>query len=131
MSRWHRVRVMKQDVHGGDGGASRRSSAPSVARVVGGVCGGEPRTTSRGPHLLYIALYDGGPPTMDPLGTPDQGARSNPTRPLGRVGVEIELTPARLVGLTSSPTHVVPVKPPNHAGLWRLLDFAFLITLCI
>jgi hypothetical protein len=37
--RWHRVRVMKQDVRGGDGGASRRSSAPSVARVVGGVCG--------------------------------------------------------------------------------------------
>jgi hypothetical protein len=38
--RWHRVRVMKQDARGGDGGASRRSSAPSVARVVGGVCGG-------------------------------------------------------------------------------------------
>jgi len=43
---------------------------------VGGVCGGagEPRTTSRGPHLLYIALCDGGPPTMDRLGAPDQGA---------------------------------------------------------
>jgi hypothetical protein len=31
---------MTQDVRGDDGGASRRSSAPSVARVVGGVCGG-------------------------------------------------------------------------------------------
>jgi hypothetical protein len=38
--RWHRVRVMKQDVRDGDGGASHRSSTPSVARVVGGVCGG-------------------------------------------------------------------------------------------
>jgi hypothetical protein len=31
--RWHRVRVMKQEVRGGDGGASRRSSALSVARL--------------------------------------------------------------------------------------------------
>jgi hypothetical protein len=38
--RWHCVRVMKQDVHGGDGDASRHSSAPSIAKVVGGVCGG-------------------------------------------------------------------------------------------
>jgi hypothetical protein len=37
--RWHCVRVMKQDVCSGDGGASRRSSAPSFSRVVGGVCG--------------------------------------------------------------------------------------------
>jgi hypothetical protein len=44
------------------------------------------------PRLLYIALCDEGPPTMDRLGTPDQGARSSPTRPLGRVDVQIELT---------------------------------------
>jgi hypothetical protein len=48
--RWQRVRAMKVDVRGGDGGASRRSSAPSVARVVGGVCGGagESRIASLG-----------------------------------------------------------------------------------
>ena len=44
------------------------------------------------PHLLYIALCDGGPPTTAWLGAPDQGARSSPLRPLGRDGVEIELT---------------------------------------
>jgi hypothetical protein len=32
--------TMKQDFRGGDGSASRRSNAPSVTRVVGGVCGG-------------------------------------------------------------------------------------------
>jgi hypothetical protein len=33
-ARWHCVQVMKQDARGGDGGASRRSNAPSIARVV-------------------------------------------------------------------------------------------------
>jgi hypothetical protein len=83
MSRWHRVRVMKQDVHGGDGGASRRSSAPSVARVVGGVCGGEPRTTSRGPHLLYIALYDGGATNYGSVGHPRPGREVKPDSAFG------------------------------------------------
>jgi hypothetical protein len=32
---------------------------------------------------------------MDRLGAPDQGVRSSPTWPLGRVGVEIELTLGR------------------------------------
>jgi hypothetical protein len=53
---------------------------------------GEPRTASRGPHPLFIALCDGGPPTMDWLGAPDQGAVTSPLRPLGRNGKEIELT---------------------------------------
>jgi hypothetical protein len=53
---------------------------------------GEPRTASRGPHPLFIALCDGGPPTMDWLGAPDQGAVTSPLRPLGRNGREIELT---------------------------------------
>ena len=44
------------------------------------------------PTSSYIALCDGGPPTMVWLGAPDQGARSSPFRPLGRDGVEIELT---------------------------------------
>jgi hypothetical protein len=39
---------------------------------------GEPRTASRGPHPLFIALCDGGPPTMDWLGAPDQGAVTTP-----------------------------------------------------
>jgi hypothetical protein len=49
----------------------------------------EPRTASRGPHPLFIALCDGGPPTMDWLGAPDQGAVTSPLRPNGG---EIELT---------------------------------------
>jgi hypothetical protein len=91
--RWHRVLVMKQDVRGGDGGASRRSSAPSVAKVVGGVCGGVVNLVLRAvaPPPLYSTVRRG-PPIMDRLGAPDQGARSSPTRLLGRIGVEIELT---------------------------------------
>jgi hypothetical protein len=57
---------------------------------------GEPHTASRGPHPLFIALCDGGPPTMDWLGGPDQGARTSPLRPLGCNGREIELTPTTL-----------------------------------
>jgi hypothetical protein len=53
---------------------------------------GEPRTASRGPHPLFIALCDGGPPTMNWLGAPDKGARTSPLRALGRNGREIELT---------------------------------------
>jgi hypothetical protein len=60
----------------------------------------EPCTASHGPHPLFIALCDGGPPTMDWLGAPDQGARTSPLRPLGRNGREIELT----FSLSISPT---------------------------
>jgi hypothetical protein len=73
-------------------------AAPVLPRSVS-VCGlgcvrrrGEPRPASRGPHPLFIALCDGGPPTMDWLGAPDQGAVTSPLRPLGRNGEEIELT---------------------------------------
>jgi hypothetical protein len=73
-------------------------AAPVLPRSVR-VCGvgcvrrrSEPRTASRGPHPLFIALCDGGPPTMDWLGAPDQGAVTSPLRPLGRNGEEIELT---------------------------------------
>jgi hypothetical protein len=73
-------------------------AAPMLPRSVR-VCGvgcvrrrGEPHTASHGPHPLFIALCDGGPPTMDWLGAPDQGAVSSPLRPLGRNGEEIELT---------------------------------------
>ena len=110
--RWQRRHATREDGGGGDE-ASRRSSA-SLDRSgdVGGVCGGgESRTERRGPHLLYIALCDGGPPTMVRLGAPDQGARSSPSRPLGRDRVEIELT-----------------WPPYLAGrLLRPLDHAFLL----
>jgi hypothetical protein len=73
-------------------------AAPVLPRVGLGFMGwgvwrrGEPRIASRGPHPLFIALCDGGPPTMDWLGAPDQGARTSPLRPLGRNGREIELT---------------------------------------
>jgi hypothetical protein len=73
-------------------------AAPVLPRVGLGFVGwdvwrrGEPRTASRGPHPLFIALCDGGPPTMDWLGAPDQGARTSPLRPKGRNVREIELT---------------------------------------
>jgi hypothetical protein len=94
---------------GGTGcvGSRRRASVAAVAELPAApvlprsvrVCGvgcvrrrGEPRTASRGPHPLFIALCDGGPPTMDWLGAPDQGTVTSPLRPLGRNGGEIELT---------------------------------------
>jgi hypothetical protein len=73
-------------------------SAPVLPRVRLGFVGwgvrrhGEPRTASRSPHPLFIALCDEGPPTMDWLGAPDQDARTSPLQPLGRNGREIELT---------------------------------------
>ena len=57
-------------------------SVPSLDRIrvwdVGGVSGGsgECRALCPGPHLLYMALRDDGPPTMIRLSTPDQGAGS-------------------------------------------------------
>jgi hypothetical protein len=51
-------------------------AAPVLPRVGLGFVGwgvwrhGEPRTASRGPHPLFIALCDAGPPTMDWLGAP-------------------------------------------------------------
>jgi hypothetical protein len=74
---------------GGGGGASRRSSAPSgLLGSVGGLCGGtgESRTARHGPTSLFIALCDGGPPTMYWLGAPDQGARPSPSRHLDHDG---------------------------------------------
>jgi hypothetical protein len=53
-------------------------SAPSLIGLgyVGEESGGsdELRTKCSGPHLLYMALCDGGPPTRVRLGAPDQGA---------------------------------------------------------
>jgi hypothetical protein len=43
--------------------------------LLGGEYGSsEPRTKSRRPPPLYIEQGDGGPPAMDGLGAPDQGA---------------------------------------------------------
>jgi hypothetical protein len=62
-------------------------AAPVLPRVGLGFVGwgvwrrGEPRTASCGPHPLFMALCDGGPPTMDWLGAPNQGARTSPLRP--------------------------------------------------
>jgi hypothetical protein len=70
-------------------------AAPVLPRVGLGFVGwgvwrrGEPRTASRGPHPLFIALCDGGPPTMDWLGAPD---RVRERARYGRNGREIELT---------------------------------------
>jgi hypothetical protein len=39
-------------------------------------------TRAPAPHLLYIALRDGGPPAIVGLGAPDQGADQRPNEPL-------------------------------------------------
>jgi hypothetical protein len=107
----------------GCAGSTKRGAAVAVAELPAApmlprsvmVCGvgcvrrrGEPRTASRGPHPLFIALRDGGPPTMDWLGAPDQDAVSSPLRPLGRNGEEIELT------VTVNPGGVLgPMIPPT------------------
>jgi len=53
----------------------------------------QPREQSRRPPPLFIAQGDGGPPAMDGLGAPDQGASQGPKKPLGLLGQEINLTP--------------------------------------
>jgi hypothetical protein len=51
---------------------------------VGGECGsGEPRALSGWPPPLFIAQGDGGPPAIDGLRAPDQGASQGSRRPLG------------------------------------------------
>jgi hypothetical protein len=91
VGRWHRVRRIQEEGLGGGGdGASRRSSAPSgrLGFVGWGVRRhGEPRTASRGPHPLFIALCDGGPTIMDLVARPPPGREDEPV-----TGREIELT---------------------------------------
>jgi hypothetical protein len=68
------------------GGASHRFSASlsiGLGLGVGNSGGGEPRTLCRGPHLLYMALRDRGPPALLGLDAPDQGVGQGPNEPLG------------------------------------------------
>jgi hypothetical protein len=70
------------------GGASRRWLCPSLVigiRVVGRETGGsgEPRTECPGPHLSFICAVRWGPPAMDGLGVPNQGASSRPKKGVG------------------------------------------------
>ena len=53
-------------------------------RTVGGVLGGsgEPRAWRPGPHLLFMALCDGRPPTILGLDAPDQARIQGPNWPL-------------------------------------------------
>jgi hypothetical protein len=71
----------------GGGGASRHLAAHplrSELGFVGGECGsGEPRALSHRPPPLFIAQGDGGPPAIDRLGVPDQGASQGSRRSLG------------------------------------------------
>jgi hypothetical protein len=60
----------------------------SRVRTVGCGSGSEPHSLCPGPHLLFMVLYDGGPPAVYGLGTPDQGAGQGPSWPLGQL-VEI------------------------------------------
>ena len=48
------------------------------------------------PMSLFMALCDGGPPTMERLGAPDQGVDQGPNWPLGQL-VEINLTFSLLI----------------------------------
>ena len=57
--------------------ASRHWLRPSLDRVrvsVGSAAHSEPRTESRRPSPVFIAQCDRGPPAIDGLGAPDQGA---------------------------------------------------------
>ena len=68
------------------GGASHRFSASlsiGLGLGVGNSGGDEPRTLCRGPHLLYMALRDRGPPALLGLDAPDQGMSQGPNEPLG------------------------------------------------
>ena len=62
------------------GGASRRWQRPLYDRlgfrILGEVLGGsgEPRAWRPSPHLLFMALCDGGSPTILGLGAPNMGA---------------------------------------------------------
>jgi hypothetical protein len=67
----------------------RRWSFPSLAApsrsvgLVGGVCVGvEPGVECPRPHLLLLALCDGGTNLVG-LDAPDQGVDQGPSRPLG------------------------------------------------
>jgi hypothetical protein len=61
------------------------------------VAHGEPRTENCRPPSLFITQCDRGPPAMNGLGAPDQGARSRPKWPLGHPGREIKPTFSPLI----------------------------------
>ena len=79
-------------------GASRRFSASLLDRIrVRTVCGRKAAQVNLvaralASHLLYIALRDGSPPTMERLGAPDQGADQGPDSVVGPSREEINLT---------------------------------------
>ena len=56
--------------------------------TVGGRKAAQVNLVTRAPasHLLYIALRDGGPPTMERLGAPDQGADPRAQLTVGPIG---------------------------------------------
>ena len=84
------VSVGEEKVVESDDGAEVESSVVSFDRLgfVGGVHGGyeESRAKCPGPHLLYMALYEEGPPIRFRLGAIDQNAIQGLTRSLDRVG---------------------------------------------
>ena len=59
------------------------------------------------PTSLFMALCDGGPPTMERLGAPDQGADQGPNWPLGQVG-------------GGQPNNLIWIKQTLRAGLERM-----------
>jgi hypothetical protein len=72
-------------------------SAPSQDRVrvrmsVGNWLRGRSRTSSPGPHLPFIALCDGGPPTISGWAPPIRAREGRPKRPLGLMVGDQNLT---------------------------------------
>jgi hypothetical protein len=69
----------------------------SLVRVVGGVAGGAVNLvpSAPAPTFFYMALCDGGPPTMARLGAPDQSVDQGPDSAVGPSREEINLTGLR------------------------------------
>jgi hypothetical protein len=77
-------------------GGSASLSIGLGLETVGNSGGSEPRESSRGPHLLFMALRDRGPPAICWAGLPRSGSSQGPGWPLGQP-VEIKLTFSPLI----------------------------------
>ena len=76
----------------------------------GGRC--EPRVSSPSPHLLFIALRDGGPPARRTAGRPRSGCESRSDSVVGPSQVEINLI-------------FSPLISPYNLNLFHFISFPF------
>ena len=84
------------------------------------------RTSYREPPTppLFNAQCDGGPPAIDGLGAPDQGARSRPKWPLGHCGWEIKLTVASYIKMKFHFSYVVVASYSIAIGITLRYGFS-------